>query len=207
MAFNMLFWRNGKKGKKDASTIGRLWYNHQVKDSKTQIYRPYRLVAQIVCVMCQVWTTEYKVNCSSKKLAYQLKYRKSSYLWHNQLTYLFITPPATWFHLWVDTFLRMVEFLCWSIRCMFSEHGMLHVELNALNRILAVGSTLAGCIVLVGKKWVAMQFMNACTLNTSMLSHKAIIWQLFGWYLYYPFLSMGQRWVTIVPMYEYIFKQ
>jgi hypothetical protein len=24
MAFNMLFWRNGKKGKKDASTIGRL---------------------------------------------------------------------------------------------------------------------------------------------------------------------------------------
>jgi len=51
-----------------------------------------------------------------------------------QQTYLFIPPPVTWSHCWVDMFLSIIEFLRWSIRHTFPDHRLLHEELNAINR-------------------------------------------------------------------------
>jgi len=53
----------------------------------------------------------------------------------SQLTYLFIPPPVTWFHLWVDMFPSIIGFLCWSIWHMFPECRLSNKELNAFNRI------------------------------------------------------------------------
>jgi len=52
-----------------------------------------------------------------------------------ELMYLFIPPPVAWFHLWVDTFLSIIEFLCWSMRHTFPERRLLHEKLNAFDKI------------------------------------------------------------------------
>jgi len=58
-------------------------------------------------------------------------------------------------------------------------------------RILAVGFWIAGIIVGRLKKRVVMRFMNEWKYNTMLLERKFIIWQLFGWYIYYPFFLVA----------------
>jgi len=62
-------------------------------------------------------------------------------------TDLFIPPPVDWFHRWVDTILRIIEFLCWSIRHMFPDRRQLHEEHNAFNRIEVKGK----CVIIIVK--------------------------------------------------------
>jgi len=54
MSFKVIFQRNGKKGNKDACKIQRLLSNRRVDVSNTQIYRPFLVVAQILCKLCLV---------------------------------------------------------------------------------------------------------------------------------------------------------
>jgi len=51
-----------------------------------------------------------------------------------QLMYLFIPPPVAYFHRLVDMIISITKCLCWSIRHMFPERKLLHVELNAFNK-------------------------------------------------------------------------
>jgi len=60
-------------------------------------------------------------------------------------------------------------------------------------RILAIGFCIAGIIVRRVKKWVAMRFMQEWKWNTIVLNRKTITWQLFGWYVYYPFFVVTTK--------------
>jgi len=74
-----------------------------------------------------------------------------------QLTYLFIPSPVTWFHLWVDTFLSFIEFLCWSIPHMVPERRVLHEKLNSFNRIPVKGT----CAIIVVKVfWIGSMIVT-----------------------------------------------
>jgi len=64
-----------------------------------------------------------------------------------ELMYLFKPPPDAWFHLWLDMFLSIIQFLCWSKQHMFPECRLLHEELIPFNRI-AVKET---CVIIVAK--------------------------------------------------------
>jgi len=67
MFFKVIFWQNGKKGNMDACQIRRLWSNHWVEVSETQISWPFLLVARTVWKLCLVWTVKYRDNRSSKR--------------------------------------------------------------------------------------------------------------------------------------------
>jgi len=100
-----------------------------------------------------------------------------------QLTYLIIAPPVAWLHLWVDTFLCIIEFHCWSIRNRFPECTQLHEELNAFNRI-AVNKT---CIIFITTvHWIGQMivthFAGFAKLNAHWIGHfLQLVECCFGW--------------------------
>jgi hypothetical protein len=77
MSCNVIFQKNFKKGKKDASGIWRLGCCHHVGVSKTHMCWPFQLVTGIVCKMYQVRFTKYRDNCSSNWPPYLLMCSKS----------------------------------------------------------------------------------------------------------------------------------
>jgi len=81
-----------------------------------------------------------------------------------QLTYLFISPPVIWFHIWVDTFPCINQFLCCSIRHMFPEGRLLHNDLNAFYR-MAVKEM---CAIIVAKGvWPGQTIETHCRISKS----------------------------------------
>jgi len=65
MSCKVIFRRTRQKGNKDACMIRRVRANHHVHVSKTRIYRPFLLLAGMVCKICLVKTAKYGDNRSS----------------------------------------------------------------------------------------------------------------------------------------------
>jgi len=88
------------------------------------------------------------------------------------LTYLFIPPPVAWFHLWVDTFLSIIEFLCWSMQHMFPERRILSEELNALNSIgIKETFVIIGAIVVWIRQMISTDFARCPTVGAHRVWH------------------------------------
>jgi len=81
-----------------------------------------------------------------------------------RLTYLFIPPPVTSSHHWVDIFLSLIEFVYWRIWHMFLECSLLNGELNAFDRIVVKET----CLIIVAKVvWI----------GKTILTHFARFWR------------------------------
>jgi len=87
------------------------------------------------CVWSELPNTEIIVPPIGR-ISYRISHYHHSYD-DIQLFCLFVPPPVSSFHLWVDTFFSCIEFLCWSIWHTLPERRLLHEDLSALNRIAA----------------------------------------------------------------------
>jgi len=85
--------------------------------------------------------------------------------WHGQyhcscdeipVSYLFVPAPVTWFDLWVNSFLRVIEFQCWRIQHMFPKCRLVHHELNLFSR-----SAVDGSYEIIFAKDVSISLMDA----------------------------------------------
>ena len=82
--------------------------------------------------------------------------------------YLFIPLPLTWFHLWVDTCLSFVEFLCRSIWHMFPERKLWHEELKAFNRIVVEET----CVIVIAKVvWISKMIVTHFAQSETVHAH------------------------------------
>jgi hypothetical protein len=99
------------------------------------------------------------------------------------LMYVFISPPVSLFQHWVDKFLHIIEFLCWSILHFLPEQRLLHAKFNALNRI----AVTEACAIMFPKVvWISDSIVWLFAMRPIVNAH----WV--GHFVYSFYYSVGQ---------------